>query len=265
MTMHRNPVIRVLLLCCAVVAVAAGCDSRGMSHGEVAAFSMTSVDRPPDGTLAIEHDVAIELPDDDVGKAHQAVLDACKGNTETPCTVLESTVGHGDISEGSLRMRVGPKAVEPLVALAGTFGEVTRRTTTAEDLAKPIADTGKRLAMLEAYLEDLLRLRQQSRQEVDALIRVAAEIAKTQSELDAAKAEQAQLRQRVDLQILEISFYSEQLGSFGATIGEALKDFGENLGSGIAQAIIGITFLLPWLVILIPLLFLLRRLWRKYR
>ena len=154
-------------------------------------------------------------------------------------------------------MRVGPKAVEPLVALAATFGEIARRTTRAEDLAKPILDTDKRLAMLEAYLEDLTRLRQQSRQEVEALIRVAAEIAKTQSELDAAKAEQAQLRQRVDLQILEISFYSEQIGSFSSTIGEALKDFGMNLGDGIAQAIVGLAFLLPWLIILIPLLFLL--------
>lgn len=263
MNMPKHPAIRLLLLCCAALAVSTGCE-REMAAGED--FAITSLDMSPEATLAIEHDVTVELPDDDIGKAHQAVLDACKGNTGIPCTVLESTVGHGDIaSSGSLRLRVGPKAVEPLVALAGTFGEVTRRTTRAEDLAKPILDTNKRLAMLEAYLEDLTRLRQQSRQEVDALIRVAAEIAKTQSELDAAKADQAQLRQRVDLQILSIGFYSEQVGSFGATIGEALKDFGENLGSGIAQAIIGIAFLLPWLVILIPLLFLLRRLWRKYR
>lgn len=38
-----------------------------------------------------------------------------------------------------------------------------------------------------------------------------------------------------------------------------------NLGSGIAQAIVGFAFLLPWLVILIPLLFLLRGLWKRYR
>lgn len=262
MTMQRYPAIRSLLLCCLFVAVSAGCERNGLVRSaELAISDETS----SGGTLAIEHDVTVELPDDDIGKAHQAVLDSCRANTESPCTVLESTVGHGDISMGSLRMRVGPKAVEPLIALAGTFGDVTRRTTRAEDLAKPILDTDKRLAMLEAYLEDLLRLRQQSRQEVEALIRVAAEIAKTQSELDAAKAEQAQLRQRVELQILEIRFFSEQLGSFGSTIGEALKEFGMNLGSGIAQAIIGFAFLLPWLVILIPLLFLLRRLWRKYK
>jgi hypothetical protein len=256
--------IRPLLLFCAVLAGATGCE-RSYRSADYASAPAEARAAAPDSTLAIEHDVAVELDDDDIGKAHQAVLDACKVDTENPCTVLESTVRHGEVSEASLRMRVGPKAVEPLVKLAAGLGEVAHRTTRAEDLAKPILDTDKRLAMLEAYLEDLLRLRQQSRQEVDALIRVAAEIAKTQSELDAAKAEQAQLRQRVDLQILAIRFYSEQLGSFGATIGEAMSEFGMNLGSGIAQAIVGLAFLLPWLVILIPLLFLLRRLWRKYR
>lgn len=255
--------IRSLLLCCAVLAVATACE-RDVPYAISSLEGMPAADSRSD-TLAIEHDVAVELEDDDIGKAHQAVLDACKGNQESPCTVLESTVRHGEVAEAALRMRVGPKAVEPLVALAANFGEVIRRTTSAEDLAKPILDTDKRLAMLETYLEDLMRLRQQSRQDVDALIKVAAEIAKTQSELDAARAEQAQLRQRVDLQILSISFHSERLGSFGATIGEALRDFGMNLGSGIAQAIVGIAFLLPWLIILIPLLFLLRRLWRKYR
>ena len=260
----KSPGIRSLLLCAVVLAVATGCE-RDVPYGIASLASAPIEDSTRNETLAIEHDVAVELDDDDIAKAHQAVLDACKSNTENSCTILESTIRHGEISEGSLRMRVGPKAVEPLVALAAGFGELARRSTSAEDLAKPILDTNKRLAMLEAYLEDLLRLRQQSRQEVDALIRVAAEIAKTQSELDAAKAEQAQLRQRVDLQILEIGFYSEQLGSFGTTIAEAMSEFGMNLGSGIAQAIVGLAFLLPWLVILIPLLFLLRRLWRKYR
>lgn len=261
--LSATPLIRTLLLSCALLAFAAGCDRN-------APYAISSLEGVPTAdaqteTLAIEHAVVVELEDDDIAKAHQSVLDACKRNTENPCTVLESTVRHGEVSEAALRMRVGPKAVEPLVALAAGFGEVTRRTTTAEDLAKPILDTNKRLAMLETYLEDLTRLRQQSRQDVDALIRVAAEIAKTQSELDAARADQAQMRQRVDLQILQISFYSEQLGSFGTTIGEALRDFGMNLGSGIAQAIVGFAFLLPWLVILIPLLYLLRRLWRKFR
>lgn len=243
--------------------LAAGCE-RDAPYS-VTSIEAMSLESPGTETLAIGHELMVELEDDDIGKAHQSVLNACKTNTADPCTVLESTVRHGDISDASLHMRVSPKAVEPLIALASGFGEVTRRTTNAEDLAKPILDTGKRLAMLEAYLEDLTRLRQQSRQDVEALIRVAAEIAKTQSELDAARAEQAQLRQRVDLQILEIRFYSERAGSFGATIGEAMSEFGTNIGSGIAQAVVGFAYLLPWLVILIPLLFLLRRLWRRFR
>jgi hypothetical protein len=255
--MHRLhlPLLAALLLL-------AGCES---GKSGFAAAPAEGLAPPPDGTLAIEHEVAIDLPDDEIDKAHQAVLEACTTDAERRCTVLESSVSHGEYGMGSLRVRIRPAGVEPLIALAATFGEITRRTTKAEDLAKPILDTGKRLAMLEAYLEDLHRLRQQSRQEVDALIRVAAEIAKTQSEIDAAKAEQAQLRQRVDLQIVGIHFYSERRQSFWAPIGEAFRDFRINLGTGVAQAIAGIAFLLPWLVILIPLLFLLRRLWRKYK
>jgi uncharacterized protein DUF4349 len=257
--MIRSRLPLLFMLC-----LVAACDRAGLSASYAPAAASPGLEAGR-GTLAIEHDVAVEVPDDDIEAAHQAVLQACKGDTEGQCTVLESSISHDEYGMGSLRVRIRPAGVEPLITLAATFGEIKQRTTKAEDLAQPILDTDKRLAMLEAYLADLIKLRQQSRQEVDALIRVAAEIAKTQSELDAARAEEAQLRQRVDLQILAINFFSERHQSFWAPIGEAFTDFRMNLGSGIAQAIAGIVFLLPWLIILIPLLFLLRRLWRKYR
>lgn len=247
----------------ATCALLAGC---GNDRGFVASGAPLAFEPPPDDSiLAIEHQLTIEVPEDELEAAYQAVVQGCANDAESLCTVLESTLTYGEYGSASLRARVRPAGVEPLIAIATSQGEVVRRSTRSEDLAKPIGDAGKSIAMLEAYLADLVRLRQQSRSEVDALIRVAAEIAKTQVELDSRKSEQAQLRQRVDLQILELDFVSEQSTSFWAPIGNSLGEFTQDLASGVANVIRGLASLLPWLVVLVPLVFLLRRLWKRFR
>lgn len=193
---------RLSALIIAAAWLVAGCADSLVGHRTMGFVAQEPADAS--SHLAIEHSVSFDVADDVVEKAHQAILDACASDAEKMCAVLGSTLTHGDYANSEVRMRVRPAGVKPLVDLASTFGEVAQSKTEAEDLAKPILDTNKRVAMLEAYLVDLLRLRQQSRHEVDALIRVASEIAKTQSELDNAKAEQAQLAQRVQLQVLHV-------------------------------------------------------------
>lgn len=256
-------IARPLLAILATCALAAGC---GNDRGFAFTGAPLAIEPPrDDASLAIEHRLTIEVAEDELEAAYQAVVQGCANDAESLCTLLESTLAYGEYGSASLRARVRPAGVEPLIAIATSHGEVIRRSTRGEDLAKPIGDAEKSIAMLEAYLADLIRLRQQSRNEIDALIRVAAEIAKTQTDLDASKSEQAQLRQRVDLQILELNFVSEQRTSFWGPIGNSLGEFTQDLAAGIATVIRGLASLLPWLVVLVPLLYLLRRLWKRFK
>jgi hypothetical protein len=215
--------------------------------------------------LAYEHSAAINLNREDIETTFNSVTGSCNSSTEYQCVVLDSEITGGDYVSAVLRLRLSPEFVEPILSLAANKGEINRKSTHAEDLAEPIVDSERQLAMLESYLEELLSLKSQSNQEVDALISLTSEIAKTQSKLEALRGENAYLKQRVKLDILSLSFHAERNQSFLTPIADAVGDFGEELSWGISEAITGFAYLLPWLVILIPLLFLIRYLWRKWR
>jgi len=215
--------------------------------------------------LALEHRATVDMPEDTIATAFDATIQACGVEVAWGCAVLESQLTRGETVRAHVRVRLKPAGVEPLILLAAKYGAIETRSTQAEDLAKPIIDAEKRPAMLNGYMVDLARLRQQSRADVDALIKVTSEIAKTQSEIEALTGEHAQLRQRVELQVLELVFFSERSLSFFAPISSAFGDFGSDLSSGIGQTISGLAYLLPWLIILVPLALLFRYLWRKLR
>ena len=73
------------------------------------------------------------------------------------------------------------------------------------------------------------------------------------------------MQQRVDTEVLSIRFTVDEARGFWGTIGAAFVDFGDELANGIASAILGIAFILPWLVVVIPLLYLVRWIWRRTR
>ena len=215
--------------------------------------------------LERKHAVAIDVPEQQIELAFQAVIAACNNDQTLQCTLLDSELTKAKETTASISARLNPSAVEPLIALAATHGTIESHSTHTNDLAKPIIDAEQRLSMLEGYMGDLLRLRQQSRSDVDALIKVTAEIAKTQSELESLKGEQVHLRQRVDFQVVNLHFFSDRTQSLATPIKRALHEFWRDFMSGIAQAITGFAYLVPWLFILVPLAFLFRYLWRKFR
>lgn len=102
-------------------------------------------------------------------------------DTETCIAIIRQTV-----PGGSIRMRVAPTAVEPLIQIAARGGEVTLRSTHAEDLAEPVADTERALAMLTSQREQLESFTKTKRLPVDQLITVTKELASLQTQIDAA-------------------------------------------------------------------------------
>ena len=60
-----------------------------------------------------------------------------------------------------------------------------------------------------------------------------------------------------------IDFVVDTERGFLAPIANALSEFTETLGDGIGNAILGAAFILPWLVILLPVFYLVLYLWRR--
>ena len=215
--------------------------------------------------LERQHFVTIDVAQDKIESSFNAAVAACNADEALSCVLLDSSLSKGEDSTAEVSARVAPAGVERFIALAAKEGAIESRSTRTNDLERPITDNAKKLSMLEAYLADLLRLRQQLKSDADSLIKVASEIAKTQTEIDALKGERTQLSQRVELQLVQLNFYSHRSQSVMTPIGRALRDFGANLAGGVAEAITGLAHLLPWLIVLVPLVFLFRFLWRRFR
>jgi hypothetical protein len=251
-------------------ALLAGCaDGTNAQYG--VADSNLQLDLPPEAAdstrryLEQKHTVTIDVPEQKIDPAFQAVVAACNTDRKLQCTLLDSELTKAENTAASISARLIPSGVDTFIALAASHGTIESKSTHTNDLAKPIVDAEQRLKMLEGYMQDLLRLQQQSRGDVDALIKVSAEIAETQSQLESLKGEHAHLLQRVDFQIVNLHFFSNRTQSLATPIQRAFRDFGRDLTDGIAQAITGLAYLVPWLLILVPLAFLFRYLWRRFR
>lgn len=251
-------------------ALLGGCaDGKDARYG--LAVSSVQMDLPPEAAdasrqyLEQKHTVTIDVPEKQIDPAFQAVIAACNTDRALQCTLLDSELTKAENTAASISARLIPSGVDSFITLAASHGTIESKSTHTNDLAKPIVDAEQRLKMLKGYMEDLLRLQQQSKGDVDALIKVASEIAESQSQLESLKGEHAHLLQRIDYQIVNLHFFSNRTQSLATPIQRAFRDFGRDLTDGIAQAITGLAYLVPWLLILVPLAFLFRYLWRRFR
>lgn len=215
--------------------------------------------------LAYEHALSMDVEEQQVAAIFEAGQAACREATQALCTVLESRLSSGRTATAFLKFRAKPEGIKKIIAALSQQGTVTEQSTTAEDLASPIADAAKKLAMLKDYRTNLEALRGQASRDVDALIKVSRELAQVQSELEAAQGSHAYLMQRVETEVLKVSVRSVQRQAFWKPIGLALSDFAGNLSQGISSAITGIAYLIPWAIVLLVGVWGGRRLWRRWR
>lgn len=265
-----------LLLACLSIAFIAGCSGKsesGSSH-PLPGASLSAPDARPATvteqpqarrTLAYEHTLQLEVPEQQVSALHATALAACRAASEDQCEVLVSRIDTGRSASAALRFRAKPAGIQKLIASLGQQAEVTSQSTQAEDLAGPIQDGEKKLAMPTAYRADLEALRKRPGIDVDALIKVTRELAQVQSELESATGKQAALTRRVETEILNGNIESGRTRSFWRPISLAATDFGGSLSQGISSAIIGVAYLLPWGLILGLGFWVVRKLWRRGR
>lgn len=259
---------RLLIACLLFVAIA-GCSNGGESGPaakvlamDVAPASGTAAESPR-RTLAYRHAIRIDTQADKVAAVHEVALAACREAVAELCTVLGSRVSAGRTAAASVQLRAKPAGIQKLIAAMSRQGDVTEQSTQAEDLAGPIQDGDKKLAMLTTYRAELEALRRRAGNDVDALIKATRELAQVQSELEAARGMQAGLTQRVETEILDIDIRADRNATFWRPISLAMSDFGGSLSQGISAAITGVAYLLPWLFILALAVWGARKLWRR--
>jgi glycine cleavage system regulatory protein len=213
--------------------------------------------------LAYEHSLTLGVDKSQVASLYETTLATCRAVSNAGCMVLDSHLNSGHYVTASLKLRVRPDAVKTITTALGKLGEITYQATRVEDLAAPIGDAEKKLAMHISYRTQLEGLRGKANDDIDAAIKITKELAQVQAQIESLSGERAYLMKRVQTEILNINIDAQN--SFAAPIQSATHEFASNLAQGISSAITTIAFVLPWLLALLLLGWPIRWLWRKTR
>lgn len=251
-------------LCLAIALTA--CSRKDDTSTPAAAPAAALLSTAGDGTarqMAYEHSLSLDAPEERIAAIHESAQAACSAAADEGCVVLESRLTTGQHAFASIKFRARPKGIRKLIAAVSGQGQIINQSTTAEDLAAPLEDSAKKLAMLQDYRSKLEALRGRAAADIDALIKVNRELAQVQSDIESTTGKQAHLVQRVETETLTLNVSSRQSKSFWKDISNSLARFASDLSTGIASVITGLAYLLPWGVTLMAFVWAGRALWLR--
>lgn len=233
--------------------------------GPAAAPMEASRTAPAEKTLAYEHTISVELPKQAIAERLKALEAACAKAADEGCAVLNvSMQAHNAVPSGSIQVRLAAGGVDTFIELAAQSGKVISRSTQAEDLAQPVADTERELALLKMHRDRLEAFQKSGDLKIEQLITVSKELATVQAQIDTLDTTRANLRRRIDTQLLTIRLAppDEELLGADTPVKDAVQQFGNTFATGVGTVISFIAVLIPWLVIIVPGLILIRVFWR---
>lgn len=247
-----------------LVLALAGC-SQNHAAADAGAGAAGAVASPEGAALAYEHDIDIQLEAAQIGPRVKQIADACQSARFGDCAVLQVGQQGGEYPTGSIRVRIAPKGVEPIIGLAGQGGEVSSRNTHAEDLAQQVADTALTKARLEKEHERLLAYEDGKDVKMADLLVITQRLSEIEAGVEQANKDAAQQRRRIDTQLVTVQFHTPAGQRSRSEIGEAVRESGAILTSSVAFLIRAVSALLPVALVLWLFGWIGLKLWRRHK
>jgi hypothetical protein len=233
-----------LLLFLTVLSACSG--KRELSGQAVATMAEARVDHKRATWVAYEHAIELEVSAGEMRQVSEAVQHACAALPERGCTLLEASIRSGAAAGATVRMRIVPDGVNKVLRSLDGRGKVVSQSSRGEDLAEPVQDSERKMAMLTSYRDQLQTLARQRALDPEALIKLHRELAEVQSEIDAATNSQAQLRRRVDTELLTVAMHEHARAGQAGKVKQAVEDFGDDLLHGVAMLITFVASTIPF-------------------
>ena len=234
--------------------------------------SLTEISEPANNAakkyIALRHHLQIESPADKMQAAFDAAVKHCEALN---CQLLSANYNKQtpyNPPSASLSVRVPPRNVEIFLSGLAKNGEVMQHGRDSEDKTNQVIDADARIANL-THLRDRLRaMLTDKAAKFKDLIEVETQLANTQSELDSIVSIRKALSLETDLVAVNIDFTASQgiteQGAF-APVARAFKDAGRVMMESFGAVITFVVSAIPWLLIGIPVLWLVRRYWVKIK
>jgi hypothetical protein len=248
-------------------------DSRTQAGG--GAVSPSQAGQPaPVLYLAYAYAMSLEIPSERLAGVMDAHVQACQAAGPRQCQLVGSNrSGDPESSmQGYVSLRGEPNwlrtfmgGVDEQADAAG--GRVDAQSTNTEDLTRAIVDTEARLRAQTALRDRLQELLRSRPGRLSDLLEVERELARVQADIDAVQSNLAVMRTRVAMSELTLQYSSEPRAVGSDTFGPLRDAFANFLGivvTGFAWIITIIARLLPFVIVIVPIVWLILR-WRRAR
>ncbi|MEM9669393.1 MAG: DUF4349 domain-containing protein [Pseudomonadota bacterium] len=222
--------------------------------------------------IAYSHSLGLRLPLEAVETVLQEHVSACEAAGAGECIVTNSNLNKQseEYASGYLSLRASPDWIEDFLGgvdqtAEDAGGEVSQRSSSAEDLTRIILDTDARLdaqTTLKRRLEELLATRDG---DLSDFLQIERELARVTGDIESITSNLKALRLRVSMSELTVSYETKRTvvpGGRRNPLARAFGDFFYNLSDALASVITFFAMALPWLFVLGILLFIwLRAIW----
>jgi hypothetical protein len=216
--------------------------------------------------IATRLHLVVESSEADLEKAWESVNEFCQS---VHCEIMESTINKKtpySRPSGHLVLRVLPQNLKPLLDHVNKVGNVVTQNAESEDKTTTVIDVEakiKNLTELRNRLRTMLTTRTGSLKDV---VEVERELSRAQSELDSLVASRKALAHETEKVAVSIDFRPKpsivETGAF-APIVSAWHAMGSVFASSLAAVITFIVVAIPWLVLIIPGIWFLPKVFRK--
>jgi hypothetical protein len=243
---------------------------------EMAVFDATPSEEPPNGQapatgpqIAYTYAMTYTLADPAIAPAQARAVALCTRLGRTRCIVIKTNLTRNDESvDGSVNLLVAaPLAARferDLAAIAaGAGGETSARTIEAEDLTKQLIDTAARIRAKQALADRLLALIRTANGKVADLVAAEQAYADVQEQLDGARTLDAELRRRVAMSAVNLTYRSTRATGTWAPLSRATGEVTQTLATSVAALVTFVVAAIPWVALLALVIWFTRRIgWR---
>lgn len=200
--------------------------------------------------LAITHRYTLRVPSIETEAIQQKHMAEC---AKLGCSILSTSIDRSDEGHINARasVRIKPESFGAFAAaLAAPPAQIIMHAQSAEDIAQPIVDAERRLAV-KTVLRDRLTAMLRDRTALTAadLIAIEKELAQAQSDIEAITAQRDGLRTRTDTIRVEITYVgAASLGGVDMSpIYQALSTISQTVVYSAAVLISFLAAIVPWL------------------
>lgn len=222
--------------------------------------------------IAYSYSVTYAFDRRTVAQVQGQQLDLCRRLGPARCLIVRSslnTPGPDDhVVHDEAVLMVDARQAEALtrrfdaIAEAGDARRASRQVE-AEDVTRQVIDTEARVRAKQALAERLLAIIRSGNGKVGDLVEAERAYATTNEELEAAKAQRAELAQRVAMSKLTIAYAFNDVPGGNSPVIASIATAGATLSTSVAALVTFVVAALPWIVVAGLMLFGLRRVARR--